>query len=528
MLRKILLAAALVAAPWRLSAAPCGIAGSIVNGFEGVAGCPEGADLPNWTTSFAVGSVGATGTLSAGTLASTGQAVQEGTDIGVLDWTQSGPAVKNASMTLPSGLFPAAVGSNWSTQNYLSVLYSTTYTAYTTALLLTPTGSSTVTFDAGNGKDIGTGAWIALVLSLNYARNLGVTIGPVSGVQLLERVNPGSYATVFFDDLALTNTAQDLPNNSVPAGSMTGVAGCGGFSLSFTAQVQSGTDPITGYHVYRSTGGAAGPWISLGYVASNGTPGFVYSYTDNAAVAPGTLYNYIVLPYSSATSAFGSATGYFMYLQGDPGSPTNGVNEALLNPASQESATFDPHAGCSPTPSPTSSATATLTATITPTPTRTDSFTASPTLTKTFTASPSDTPTITPGGPTLTWTPTFSVSPTLTATNTPGGPTPTWTPSFTITPTFTASNTQVIVGGGPQIFPNPFHPDQGEVFHLGNVPVGNEIYIYNMIGQFVRKFTITATTNSWDGLNANGVKVVTGIYFVVIQNKIYRVAVVRS
>jgi hypothetical protein len=93
------------------------------------------------------------------------------------------------------------------------------------------------------------------------------------------------------------------------------------------------------------------------------------------------------------------------------------------------------------------------------------------------------------------------------------------------------TNTQVIVAGGPQIYPNPFHPDQGQVFHLGNVPVGNEIYIYNMIGQFVRKFTITSasgTGNAWDGLNANGVKVVTGIYFVVIQNKIYRVAVVRN
>ena len=504
MLRYLLLAAALGAAPWRLSAAPCGVSGSIVNGFEGVAGCPEGADLSNWTPSFAVGAPGATGTLSAGTLANTGLPVQEGTNIGVLDWTQSAIEVKNASITLPAALFPAAVGGNWSAQNYMSFEYATTSTAYTTAFLLTPTGGTTLTFDAGNGKNIGSGAWVSLVVSLNYARNLGYNLGPVSGLQIIEKISPpGSFSTTYFDDLAVTNTAQDAPNNAVPPGSITGTAGCGGFTLSWTAQSQTGTDPITGYHIYRSTNGAAGPWQSLGYVGATGAGS--YQYIDNVVVPAGTFYNYIVLPYASTTSAFGGATGYFMYLQGDSGSPLNGVNEALLNPATQESSTFDPHAGCSPTPSPTASPTASLTPTMTPTPTRTQTFTDSPTATKTFTASPSPTPTITPGGPT-----------------------PTWTPTFTLTDTPTASNTQVIHPGGPQIYPNPFHPDNGEVFHLGNVPVGNEIYIYNMIGQFVRKFTITGATNSWDGSNANGVKVVTGIYFVVIQNKIYRVAVVRS
>jgi hypothetical protein len=61
MLRYLLLAAAFAAAPWRLSAAPCGVSGSIVNGFEGVAGCPEGADIGNWTLSFAVGHPGRPG-----------------------------------------------------------------------------------------------------------------------------------------------------------------------------------------------------------------------------------------------------------------------------------------------------------------------------------------------------------------------------------------------------------------------------------------------------------------------------------
>jgi hypothetical protein len=83
---------------------------------------------------------------------------------------------------------------------------------------------------------------------------------------------------------------------------------------------------------------------------------------------------------------------------------------------------------------------------------------------------------------------------------------------------------------GPQLFPNPFHPDSGETFHLGNISPGLRVNIYNIIGEFVVGFTSKGnpTEDRWDGLNANGVRVVTGIYFLQVDGKIYRVAVVRG
>ena len=83
---------------------------------------------------------------------------------------------------------------------------------------------------------------------------------------------------------------------------------------------------------------------------------------------------------------------------------------------------------------------------------------------------------------------------------------------------------------GAQLFPNPFHPDQGEVFHLGNIPEGEKVVIYNMIGEHVYSFRTKGNPgfDVWDGLNLNGVRVVTGIYFLVVKGKVYRVAVVRG
>jgi|GEM_PF-5014114 hypothetical protein len=535
MLRSLFLAAAIAAAPWRLSAAPCGVSGSIVNGFESAAGCPEGADLPNWTTAF-TGGVTASGTLTSGNFANTGVNPQEGSTIGTLDWTQSSfvnGAVKVAGISLPAASFPAAVGSNWAAQNYLYFQYSTTYTAYGSYAIITPSAGAVMTWNPGNGKNISTGAWTTLVMSFNYARNLGDSMTNISALQLQQKTatNPGSWATTYFDDLAVTNTAQDTPNPAVLSYTVTanypGGLPCGNISITWTAAAATGSDPITGYHIYRSTNGVAGPWTSFRYVTN--TTGFI----DNSPAVGNPNQSYIVLPYSCVTSRFGSGSGFFMYLLGDSGSPTLGVNEALLDPANQASAPFTSLGACPASPTPTFSVTLSDTPTNTPSLTSTPTFTASPTLTKTFTPSPTAPGTFT-NTPVVTATNTPLPTNTWTESATPGGPTNTWTvtntwtPTFTVTPTFTATNTQVIVKGGPQIFPNPFHPDQGEVFHLGNVPVGNEIYIYNMIGQFVRKFTITSSTNSWDGLNANGVRVVTGIYFVVIQNKIYRVAVVRG
>jgi len=85
------------------------------------------------------------------------------------------------------------------------------------------------------------------------------------------------------------------------------------------------------------------------------------------------------------------------------------------------------------------------------------------------------------------------------------------------------------VGPTAQLYPNPFNPDK-ELFYLGNVPANEKMTIYNLIGERVYSVTLKGNPNAdyWDGLNSNGVKVVTGIYFVVIQGNVYRLAVVRN
>jgi hypothetical protein len=167
-------------------------------------------------------------------------------------------------------------------------------------------------------------------------------------------------------------------------------------------------------------------------------------------------------------------------------------------------------------------ATPTITLTSTPTPT----LTATPTLTLTLSPAP---PTAT-----YTQTPAFTatISPTFTVSVTPTTPsaTPTVTPSFTAGPSNTFTIPATPNPASPaQLFPNPYHPDQG-LFHLGNVKAGLDVSIYNMIGQKVRSFPTfgNPAQDTWNGNNANGVKVVTGIYFVVIQGNVYRLAVVRG
>ena len=85
---------------------------------------------------------------------------------------------------------------------------------------------------------------------------------------------------------------------------------------------------------------------------------------------------------------------------------------------------------------------------------------------------------------------------------------------------------------GTQIYPNPYNPDKGEFFHLGNVPAGETMTIYNMIGELVysQRLKGNPALDTWDGLNNNGVKVVTGIYFLVVSGnkQVLRLAVVRN
>jgi hypothetical protein len=114
------------------------------------------------------------------------------------------------------------------------------------------------------------------------------------------------------------------------------------------------------------------------------------------------------------------------------------------------------------------------------------------------------------------------------STNTPIPPP---TNTFTITPTFTVTLTPTNTPVGPdaQLYPNPFNPDK-ELFYLGNVPAGAQMTIYNLIGERVYNLKLKGDPNfdHWDGLNNNGVKVVTGIYFVVIDGNVHRLAVVRN
>ncbi len=105
--------------------------------------------------------------------------------------------------------------------------------------------------------------------------------------------------------------------------------------------------------------------------------------------------------------------------------------------------------------------------------------------------------------------------------------TPTASETSTASPVLTATKTP---GGEIQVYPNPFHPDRGEVFHLGNVPPGLRANIYNIIGEYVFGITTKGdpSLDRWDGMNANKVKVVTGMYFLQINGKIYRLAVLRD
>jgi hypothetical protein len=158
----------------------------------------------------------------------------------------------------------------------------------------------------------------------------------------------------------------------------------------------------------------------------------------------------------------------------------------------------------------------------TPTPTATPSV--SPTHSPTATATPSSTPSPSPTG-TASFSPTPTASPTASLSGTIS-PTPTISPTFTETPVLTATP---VAAAGVQLFPNPFHPDRGESFHLGNVAPGLRVSIYNIIGEPVISFTSKGSPaqDRWDGLNANGVQVVTGIYFLNMGGKTYRIAVVR-
>jgi hypothetical protein len=81
-----------------------------------------------------------------------------------------------------------------------------------------------------------------------------------------------------------------------------------------------------------------------------------------------------------------------------------------------------------------------------------------------------------------------------------------------------------------QLYPNPFYPDRGQVSHLGPVPAGETWSVFDIIGKFVYKATTTGNPalDIWYGYNADGMECSTGIYFLVIKGKVYRIGLVRN
>ncbi len=108
-------------------------------------------------------------------------------------------------------------------------------------------------------------------------------------------------------------------------------------------------------------------------------------------------------------------------------------------------------------------------------------------------------------------TPTYDL--TALASITPG--TPTETPTTTPVPEEEKSVTTAYV------YPNPFNPDKGSKhFYVDNVPDKTKVKIYAMDGSLVNEgeYTLAKGRFTWNGRNKNGTKVVTGLYYLVLQS----------
>ena len=99
----------------------------------------------------------------------------------------------------------------------------------------------------------------------------------------------------------------------------------------------------------------------------------------------------------------------------------------------------------------------------------------------------------------------------------------------------------VLVGGdepansldGIQYFPNPLRPEKGnKVMTFFSLPASARLRIYTQRGELVRDFSADASGRAtWDGTNASGKNVVSGIYLVLAESsgakKTFRIAVQR-
>lgn len=71
----------------------------------------------------------------------------------------------------------------------------------------------------------------------------------------------------------------------------------------------------------------------------------------------------------------------------------------------------------------------------------------------------------------------------------------------------------------PKAFPNPLRPSLGHTaVTFVNLPAGSRVRVYTLVGELVRDLTASgAGLASWDGKNASGVRVASGVYAVFIQ-----------
>lgn len=82
-----------------------------------------------------------------------------------------------------------------------------------------------------------------------------------------------------------------------------------------------------------------------------------------------------------------------------------------------------------------------------------------------------------------------------------------------------------------RVFPNPFNPNKGKgKFKVGNVQLDTKIHIYSMDGSLVKDGVYTDASKGyfeWDGRNKNGSKVVSGLYYLVLEDPKKKTAVFR-
>jgi hypothetical protein len=334
-------------------------------------------------------------------------------------------------------------------------------------------------------------------MSLNYLRNQYDTVSgryfsvsniadviikePETDYSLWNRPAPGAFGSgwtsiiMYYDKLTL-GAQTDIPLYDSPPGitvttAYNGVMPIGAYIKWSPFTGAQPSLPVTAYHVYRKlitgTAGNDDPYVSVGIVPS-GAP--FLGITDTAC-AGGNVYCYKVLSCEMGP------------IDDNP----------LLERANTINATYH-----EPLLHDSNVNVARMCAYINPIPTNT----LTPTISPTFCTSNCGTP----------------------------------TPTFTITPQPTAENIDKA-----HVYPNPYNPNAtpgpgntggSGKFYVDNTPDGTEIHIYAMDGALVKEGTFHSVAGrfTWDGKNKNGSKVVSGLYYLVLQSpdkktKVFRIIV---